>query len=199
MNWKMMDLAARQLNADALNQWKDAFLSMSIWMQAILVGVLVLLIGASVLSCWWGFRMNRSARFLAGAASVFFIVVILLTTEYPQENWKALLIAAAAGVGGGFLYAFLERAFQFVAGFVSRVKNPDFDHVKLAAGRHQAHFHPGPDRPFLYPDKADCPAVIVVERVKNQCLQRSFRIALRCGNMLNNRFEDLLDVHSCFG
>ena len=118
MSWKMMDLSVRQLNAEALRDWKETFLSMSIWMQAILVGVLVLLIGASALSCWWGFRMTRSARFAAGATSTFFIVLILLTTEYPQNAVKALLISAGAGVWGGVLYVFLERAFHFLAGFV---------------------------------------------------------------------------------
>lgn len=134
-----MDLAVRQLNVDALIKWKNTFLSMSIWMQAVLVGVLVLLAGASVLSCWWGLRMTRSARFAFGATSVFYLVMILLTTEYELDSLKALIFAAVAGVAGGFLYTFLERVFQFVAGFVfgsvlAAWLLPKFFHLKPVSG-----------------------------------------------------------------
>ena len=118
MNWKMLDLAVRRLNVSALRDWKSVFPGMSVWMQAVLVGALVLLVGVSALSCWWGLKMNRSARFAAGAASVFYIVLIVMVMEYSQPEVKSLICAACAGVGAGFLYAYLERVFQFVAGFV---------------------------------------------------------------------------------
>ena len=118
MSWKMLDLAVRRLNVSALRDWKSVFESMSVWMQAIMVGALVLLIGVSALSCWWGLKMKRSARFAAGAAAVFYIVMIVLATEYSMPLVKALIIVALSGVGAGFLYAFVERAFQFLAGFV---------------------------------------------------------------------------------
>lgn len=140
MNWKMLNLAARQLNASALNKWKETFQSMDIWMQAVLVGVLVLLIGAGILSCWWGFRMNRGAMFAAGFSSVFFITLIILATEYSMEAGKAFFISAAAGAAGGFLYAFVERAFQFAAGFVygtvlSSWIFPEFFYLKTSSGK----------------------------------------------------------------
>ena len=56
MNWKLLDLAVRRLNPSALRDWKNTFLGMAVWMQAVVVGVLVLLVGVSVLSCWWGTR-----------------------------------------------------------------------------------------------------------------------------------------------
>ena len=140
MNWKMLDLAVRRLNVFALKEWKSTFLGMSVWMQAILVGALVLLIGVSVLSCWWGIRMKRSARFAAGAVSVFYIVLIILVTEYSIEMDKALIYAALAGVGAGFLYAFLERIFQLAAGFVfgtvlSAWLLPTCFHMKMTSGK----------------------------------------------------------------
>ncbi len=118
MSWKMMDLAVKHLNVNALREWKDTVLGMSIWMQAVVVGVLALLIGASLLSLFWGLKMNRSARFAAGSSSVFMITLIILVAEYSTEDQKAFIISAIAGVAGGFLYAFLERIFQFAAGFV---------------------------------------------------------------------------------
>ncbi len=118
MNWKMMDLAVKHLNVNALREWKDTVLGMSIWMQAVVVGVLALLIGASLLSLFWGLKMTRSAQFAAGSASVFHIALILLVAEYSMEDRKAFMIAAAAAAAAGFLYAFAERVFQFAAGFV---------------------------------------------------------------------------------
>ena len=140
MNWKMLDLAVRRLNVFALKEWKSTFLGMSVWMQAILVGALVLLIGVSALSCWWGIRMKRSARFAAGAVSVFYIVLIILVTEYSIEMNKALIFAALAGAGAGFLYAFLERIFQLAAGFVfgtvlSAWLLPTCFHMKMTSGK----------------------------------------------------------------
>ena len=140
MNWKMLDLAVRRLNVSALREWKDTLLGMSIWMQAIVVGALVLLIGTSVLSCWWGLKMKRSAKFAAGAAAVFHIVLIILIMEYSVSDVKALLIAAASGVGAGFLYAFAERFFQFAAGFVFGTALPvwifpKFFHMKATEGK----------------------------------------------------------------
>ena len=118
MSWKMLDMVSRRLSVSSLHEWKSVFESMSVWMQAIMVGALVLLIGVSALSCWWGLKMKRSARFAAGAVSVFHIVMIVLVMEYSIPTIRALIIAAAAGVGAGFVYAFLERVFQFAAGFV---------------------------------------------------------------------------------
>ena len=140
MNWKMLDMAVRRLNVSALKEWKSTFLSMSVWMQAILVGALVLLIGVSVLSCWWGIRMKRSARFAAGAVSVFYIVLVILVTEYSFPMEKALICSALAGAGAGFLYAFLERVFQFAAGFVfgtvlSAWLLPVCFHTKMTSGK----------------------------------------------------------------
>ena len=140
MNWKMLDLAVRRLNVSALKEWKGTFLGISVWMQAILVGALVLLIGVSVLSCWWGIRMKRSARFAAGAVSVFYIVLIILVTEYSIQIDKALIYSALAGAGAGFLYAFLERVFQFAAGFVfgtvlSAWLLPECFHMKMTSGK----------------------------------------------------------------
>ena len=140
MNWKMLDLAVRRMNVSALKEWNSIFSSMSVWMQAILVGALVLLIGVSVLSCWWGIRMKRSARFAAGAVSVFYIVLIILITEYSIPMDRALVYAALAGAGAGFLYAFLERVFQFAAGFVfgtvlSAWLLPVSFHMKMTSGK----------------------------------------------------------------
>lgn len=140
MNWKMIDLAVRQLNTSKLHEWKDIFLSMTTWMQAVLVGTMVLLIGASALSCWWGLKMNRSARFIAGAAGVFHIVLVLLVSEYSLEMEKAFLYSALAGLAAGFLYAFLERIFQFAAGFVfgtvlSAWVLPEYLHLKVTSGK----------------------------------------------------------------
>lgn len=73
LSWKMLDLAVRRLNVSALSDWKVLFSNMDIWMQAVLVGTLVLLVGVSALSCWWGLKMNRYARFAAGAAFVFML------------------------------------------------------------------------------------------------------------------------------
>ncbi len=133
MNWNMMDLAVKHLNVSALKEWKNTVLEMSVWMQAIMVGVLVLLIGASLLSLFWGLKMTRSAKFAAGSTSVFQITLIILIAEYSMENQKALIISAIAGVAAGFIYAFLERVFQFAAGFV-------FGSV-LAAWLLPEHFH----------------------------------------------------------
>ena len=118
MNWKFLSLADKHLNVSALQDWKNTFLEMDIWMQAVLVGTLVLLIGVSILSCWWGLKMNRVARFAAGAAGIFHIALITMIEGYGMENHMALIWAAVAGVAGGLLYAFLERIFQFVAGFI---------------------------------------------------------------------------------
>ncbi len=118
MSWKLMDLAVKHLDIDGLREWKRIVLGMSTWMQAVVVGVLVLLIGVSFLSLFWGLKMTRSARFAMGSTSIFMITLILLVAEYSVEDQKAFMIAAAAGVAAGFLYAFLERGFQFVAGFV---------------------------------------------------------------------------------
>ena len=107
MNWKLLDLAVRRLNPSALRDWKNTFLGMAVWMQAVVVGVLVLLVGVSVLSCWWGLKMKRAARFGAGAASVFCMVLLVLTTEYSLPLNQAFLYAGLAGMGGGFLHAFL--------------------------------------------------------------------------------------------
>ena len=140
MNWRMMDLAVRGLNISALREWKSIFQGMNVWMQAIVVGALVLLTGASLLSCWWGLKMKRAARFAAGAVSVFFIVLILLSAEYSIELTKALIYSAAAAAAGGFLYAFLERVFQFAAGFVlgtvlSAYLLPEYLHLKVTSGK----------------------------------------------------------------
>ena len=118
MDWDLIGLAAEQLNVDALIDWRDYFSGLSVWMQAILVGVLVLLIGVSFLSCMFGFRMKKAARFAAGAAGVFYITMISLTDWYEIDPVKALIAAAVAGAAGGVLYAFLERVFQFAAGAV---------------------------------------------------------------------------------
>ena len=139
MSWKMLDMAVRRLNPSSLREWKSVFESMSVWMQAVMVGALVLLIGVSVLSCWWGLKMKRSARFAAGAVSVFHIVMIILVMEYSIPTLRALIIAAIAGVGAGFVYAFLERVFQFAAGFVfgtvlSAYLLPKCFHQKPTAG-----------------------------------------------------------------
>ncbi len=138
MNWNMMDLAVKHLNISALKEWKDTVLEMSIWMQAIVVGALVLLIGASLLSLFWGLKMTRSARFAAGSTSVFHITLIILIAEYSMESQKALIISAIAGVAAGFIYAFLERVFQFAAGFVfgtvlATWLLPEYFHMKLNA------------------------------------------------------------------
>ena len=140
MNWKLLDLAVRRLNPSALRDWKNTFLGMAVWMQAVVVGVLVLLVGVSVLSCWWGLKMKRAARFGAGAASVFCMVLLVLTTEYSLPLNQAFLYAGLAGMGGGFLYAFLERVFQFAAGFVfgtvvSAYLLPEYFHLKVTAGK----------------------------------------------------------------
>ncbi len=136
MNWKMMDLAVKYLSVPALKEWKTTVLGMSIWMQAIVVGALVLLVGVSLLSLFWGLKMNRSARFAAGSVSVFHITLILLVSAYSMEEQKALIIAACAGAAAGFLYAFLERVFQFAAGFVfgtvlTAWLLPEYFHMKL--------------------------------------------------------------------
>ena len=140
MNWKMLELAVERLNVSQLREWKNVFLGMSVWMQAVVVGTLVLLVGVSVLSCWWGIRMKRTARFAAGAAGVFHILLVILTTEYSLPMPRALLISAVAGAGAGFLYAFLERIFQFAAGFVfgtvlSVWVLPEFFHMKATVGK----------------------------------------------------------------
>lgn len=139
MNWKMLDLAVRRLSVSGLRDWKDTFLSMSVWIQAILIGALVMLAGVSILSCWWGILMKRGARFASGAVSVFYIVLIILVMEYSLDMQKALLFSALAGVGAGFLYAFLERVFQFAAGFVlgtvlSAWLLPTYFHRKITSG-----------------------------------------------------------------
>ena len=118
LSWKMLDLAVRRLNVSALSDWKVLFSNMDIWMQAVLVGTLVLLVGVSALSCWWGLKMNRYAQFAAGAAFVFHVMLILLFQESTISLGLIFVWSAVAGVAGGFLYAFLERGFQFVAGFV---------------------------------------------------------------------------------
>ncbi len=118
MSWRLMDLAVEHLDIDGLRGWKSIVLGMSTWMQAVVVGVLVLLIGVSFLSLFWGLKMTRSARFAMGSTSTFMITLILLVTEYSVEEQKAFMIAAAAGVAAGFLCTFLERGLIFVAGFL---------------------------------------------------------------------------------
>ncbi len=114
----MMDLAVKYLNVTALREWKHIMLDMDLWMQAVVIGAFVFLLGASLLSWLWGLKMNRSARFAVGITSVFHMVLILCVREYSVDLTKAFIIAAIAGVAAGFLYAFLERGFQFAAGFV---------------------------------------------------------------------------------
>ena len=84
--------------------------------------------------------MKRSARFAAGAVSVFYIVLVILVTEYSFPMEKALICSALAGAGAGFLYAFLERVFQFAAGFVfgtvlSAWLLPVCFHTKMTSGK----------------------------------------------------------------
>jgi hypothetical protein len=139
MNWNMLRLAVDMLNVDTLIEWKDTFLTMDVWMQAILVGVLVLLTGVAFLSCFLGFRMKKAARFAAGAASVFYIGMIILTEEYELSNGKALIYASIGAAAAGLIYAFVERLFQFAAGAVfgsvlSVWLLPTFFHVEAVEG-----------------------------------------------------------------
>ncbi len=138
MKWNMMDLAVKHLNVTALKEWKNTVLTMDTWMQAVMVGALVFLIGAAFLSWLWGLKMTKSARFAAGITSVFHITMILLVMEYSMDLTKALIIAGIAGAAAGFLYAFLERIFQFAAGFVfgdvlATWLLPKYFHLKLDA------------------------------------------------------------------
>ena len=88
---------------------------------------------------------------------------------------------------------------QGIARSVSGGEVADFHNVKFAAGGHQAHFHPGTDRAFLHPDEADGTAVVVIERVKNQCLKRGGGIAVRRRNMLYDSLQNVFDIQTGLG
>ena len=140
LSWNMMDLAVRRLNVSALSDWKILFTNMETWMQAVLVGTLVLLVGVCAISCWWGLKMNRYARFAAGAAGVFHIALVIFFNELDMDVRMIFVWAMAAGIVGGVLNAFLERVFQFAAGFVfgtvlSAWALPEFFHLKVTSGK----------------------------------------------------------------
>ena len=98
---------------------------------------------------------------------------------------------------GGCDIAYVAR-FQFVARLITRRERADFHNVEFAARRHHAHPHSRADCALLDADEADCPAVVVVERIENQCLQRRVLVALRRGNVIHNCFQHLIDVQAGF-
>ncbi len=139
MNWKWMDLFYKNLNPPAIREWTQIFLQMEIWMQAVVFGLFVFLIGICILECWWGWRMNVYARFAAGFALGFHVFLIILTAGGFAGPGKALLYAALAGAVLGALNAWLERVFQFAVGFVfgtvfSSWFLPACFHLKLSSG-----------------------------------------------------------------
>ena len=113
-----MNLVTEYLNPDALSECRNRIMQMSIWMQGILVGIVFLLAGCALLELLCGLQMQKYARFVTGFAVGTAVCFVILQGYTDIDDVKLLLYALAAGAVSGLLNAFLERVFQFAAGFL---------------------------------------------------------------------------------
>lgn len=117
MIWEWMNCVTENLNPDALMQCRSTIGELSIWVQALLVGMLVLLAGCCLIECLFGLRMKAFSRFLTGFSLAFVVCFLLLYQRVDLNETGLVLYPALAGVTGGLMYAYLEHAFRFVTGF----------------------------------------------------------------------------------
>ena len=75
---------------------------------------------------------------------------------------------------------------QFLFGESLKQQRAHFFHFILTAGGHEANFVPFADFPVKYSNQRHHAPVIVKTGIKNQRLQRGFRVAFRRGNALND-------------
>ncbi len=76
----------------------------------------------------------------------------------------------------------------------SRPEDTDLRHLELRAGRHHADLRALPHGPVENPHEDDHAAVAVVERIEDQRLQRSVRVAGGRRKLVHDRLEHLMDV-----
>ena len=79
-----------------------------------------------------------------------------------------------------------------------RCKNTDLFNQMVGTCGHQANLVFRFNRAVNNANQHDDADIVVKPRVDDQRLQRSGRIALRCGNTLNYAFENLIDTHAGF-
>lgn len=118
MSWEWLDLVTGYLNPDALIGCKDSITAMSPWLQGILVGAVFLLAGGAVLELFFGLKMQRFARCMAGLSVGFAVCFVILCGYTQTEPVRMVLYSLLAGVAAGLLYAFLERGYRFAQGFL---------------------------------------------------------------------------------
>ena len=117
MIWEWMNCVTENLNPDALMRCRNTIGELSVWMQALLFGMLVLLAGCCLVECLFGLRMKEFPRFLTGFAIAYCVCFVLLYQRLELNEMGLVLYPALAGVTGALMYTYLEHGFRFVTGF----------------------------------------------------------------------------------
>ena len=118
MSWKWLDLVTGYLNPDALAGCRDSIITMTPWIQGILIGAVFLLAGGALLELFFGLKMQKFARFVTGLSVGFAVCFVILDGYTETETVAMLLYSLAAGIAAGLLYTFCERAYRFAEGFL---------------------------------------------------------------------------------
>ena len=82
---------------------------------------------------------------------------------------------------------------------LARAEVADLHDIALRAGGTHLHLHALPDGAVLHPDKDDDALVRVIDRVKDQCLQRGLRVAGGCRQLRHDILQHLVHIQAGLG
>ena len=85
-----------------------------------------------------------------------------------------------------------------LARLIPGCKGAYFHNIEFAAGCHEPHPHAGFQAALLDTNEADGATIIVIESVKNQCLQGRLFIACGGRNKLDDGLQHIAHIQACF-
>ena len=118
MIWTILEHFSNLMTTAAAGVWREAFAMLPAWMKAIAVFLLVLTFGMSLMECWWGYKMNRGARFFAGFGSGVNIAFLTAALTAGTEDRKVLIWVLIAGAACGIVYCLLPRLYLTAGGVI---------------------------------------------------------------------------------